>query len=61
MILFAVVVLMGAALGFVFKNARAIREEGHSTIAGILSLGSIGFFAMLLVILFPFLQWASNS
>lgn len=56
----AVIVLMGAALGFVFKKSRAVREEGNVTVAALLSLSSIGFAVTLLIVMLPMLSWMSQ-
>lgn len=60
MIALAVLILMGAGLGFVFKKSRTVREEGNATVATLLSLMSIGFAVTLFITILPMLQWASQ-
>ena len=61
MALFAAILLIGAALSFVFKASRTAREEGHATIATMLTLSSIGFAVTLLIVIFPALALISSN
>lgn len=61
MVFLGAVVLVGVALNFVFKASRVAREDGHSTIATMLTVSSIGFAITLLIVLAPMLAWVSNS
>lgn len=61
MLFIASIILAGVALNFVFKYSRSVREEGYSTVATMLTVSSIGFVVMLIILAFPFLAWASKS
>lgn len=61
MALVGFVALMIPFLGFAFKKARVVRENGFSSAATLVSLGSIAIAVLLVITAYPFLAWASSN
>lgn len=60
MIMLGFIALLLPFLGFAFKKARTVRENGFSSAAALVSLGSIAIVVLLIIAAYPFLAWASS-